>query len=123
MEPKLGWPTLKQPTFNWGATDKYTELENVRLEVNDIFKSYNENDTENINYQKLATQTRYAIHRHFTKAEQETCNTVKHFKQQIPPATQWDHQIPSILQIKQTKWGKCKGMDGKAQKSSGRMQL
>ena len=33
-------PMMKQPTFNWEAEDKYNELKNVRLEVNNIFKSY-----------------------------------------------------------------------------------
>ena len=27
--PKLGGPTLKQPTFNWKAPDRYTELKNI----------------------------------------------------------------------------------------------
>ena len=35
--PRLGRPTMKQPTFNWEADDKYSELKNIRLEVNNIF--------------------------------------------------------------------------------------
>ena len=48
MGQKLGGPTMKQPTFYWGAMEKYTELKNFRLEVNNIFKMYNINNTEKI---------------------------------------------------------------------------
>ena len=39
--PRLGKPAMKQPNFNWEAEDKYNELKLFRLEVNNIFKSYN----------------------------------------------------------------------------------
>ena len=39
--PKLGGPTMKQPTFDWDAQDKYSELKTFRLEVNYIFSTYN----------------------------------------------------------------------------------
>ena len=38
--PRLGGPPMKQLTFNWEAEDKYNELKNLRLEVNNVFKSY-----------------------------------------------------------------------------------
>ena len=38
--PRLNRPIMKQTTFNWEAEDKYKELQNFRLEVNNIFKSY-----------------------------------------------------------------------------------
>ena len=44
--PGLGRPLMKQPTFNWKAEDKYNELKNFRLEVNNIFKLYNMPQTE-----------------------------------------------------------------------------
>ena len=44
--PKVGRPIVKQHTFNWEAEDKYNELKNLRLEVNNIFKSYNTPQTE-----------------------------------------------------------------------------
>ena len=34
--PKLGGPALKQPQFNWEATDKYTEWKAFILEVRNI---------------------------------------------------------------------------------------
>ena len=40
FRPRLGRPIMKQPTFNWEAEDKYNELKNFRLGVNNITKSY-----------------------------------------------------------------------------------
>ena len=37
--PKLGGPTMKQPTFDWDAQDKYSELKTFRLEVNNILST------------------------------------------------------------------------------------
>ena len=37
--PNIGRPVMKQPNFNWEADDKYNKLKNLRLEVNNIFKS------------------------------------------------------------------------------------
>ena len=39
--PKLGSPTLKQPTFNWEAPDKYTEWKAFILEVRNVLSTYN----------------------------------------------------------------------------------
>ena len=39
--PKIGRPAMKQPSFNWEVDDKYNELKNFRLEVNNIITSYN----------------------------------------------------------------------------------
>ena len=35
--PKIGGPTMKQPTFEWNAEDKYCELKTFRLEVNNVY--------------------------------------------------------------------------------------
>ena len=42
MGPKVGRHSLKQPTLNWTAKDKYNELNNLEMAVNNIFmtKSY-----------------------------------------------------------------------------------
>ena len=45
-ELKLGGPLLKQPSFEWGVSEKYTELRYLRLKENNIFKTCNVNDTE-----------------------------------------------------------------------------
>ena len=39
---------MKQPIFNLEAEDKYNELKNFRLEVNNIFKLYSMPQTEQI---------------------------------------------------------------------------
>ena len=31
---------MRNPTFNWAAEDKYNEIKNLRLEVNNILKLY-----------------------------------------------------------------------------------
>ena len=46
--PKIDRAVMKQHTFNWKAEDKYKELTNFRLEVNNIFKSYNALQIEKI---------------------------------------------------------------------------
>ena len=38
--PKIGGPDMKQPTFNWEAENKYSELKTFRLEVNNILAMY-----------------------------------------------------------------------------------
>ena len=44
--PKLGTPTLKQPSFNWEALDKCTELKTFKLEANNILSTYNMPEAE-----------------------------------------------------------------------------
>ena len=39
--PKIGGPTMKQPTFGWDPEDKYSELKTFRLEVNNVLSTYN----------------------------------------------------------------------------------
>ena len=46
--PKLGGPTMKQPTFNWEADDKYSELKTFRLEVSNILTTYNTPQAEQL---------------------------------------------------------------------------
>ena len=41
MQPKLSGSILRQSTFDWSGTDKYTQLRNFRLKVNNIFETYN----------------------------------------------------------------------------------
>ena len=46
--PKLGGPTLKQPTFDWEAPDKYTELKAFILEVRNVLSMYNTQEADKI---------------------------------------------------------------------------
>ena len=48
MGPKLDGLSLKQPLFGWNLTNKYAECGNFKLEVNNIFKIYNINQSDNI---------------------------------------------------------------------------
>ena len=46
--PKLGGPMMKQPIFDWGAPDKYSELKAFRLEVNNVLSTHNMPEAEKI---------------------------------------------------------------------------
>ena len=50
MGPKVCGPSIKQPNFDCNAIDKYTELKNFEMEVNNIFLifSYNVSDLEKV---------------------------------------------------------------------------
>ena len=48
MGPKLGRPTLKQPTFNWSTMNKYSEFWNFKLEASNVFQTYNANNTDRV---------------------------------------------------------------------------
>ena len=39
--PKLGSPVLKQPNFNWGAADKYTEWKAFIIKERNMLSTYN----------------------------------------------------------------------------------
>ena len=45
---RQGGPKMKQPTFTWEEKDKYNELRNFKLEVNNIFRSYGTPQAEQI---------------------------------------------------------------------------
>ena len=44
-EPKVGL-RMRQPTLNWDTEDKYDEVKKLRLEVYNVFKSYDMSDIE-----------------------------------------------------------------------------
>ena len=46
--PKLGGSVLKQPQFNWEATDKYMEWKAFRLEVRNVLSMYNSQKQDKI---------------------------------------------------------------------------
>ena len=46
--PRIGVPTIKQPTFDWNAEDKYSELKTFRLEVNNVLSTYNTLETDKL---------------------------------------------------------------------------
>ena len=46
--PRLGSPTMNQPTFDWNVQDKYSELKTFQLEVNNILYTYNTPEMEKL---------------------------------------------------------------------------
>ena len=65
----------KKPTFNWEAEDKHHEFKTIRIEVNNVFKSYNTPQTEKIAIIKKWLGLQFLeilIH-----TEKERCNIVE----------------------------------------------
>ena len=46
--PKIGGPAMKQPTFDWDAEDRYTELKTLSLAVNNALLTYNTPQTDKL---------------------------------------------------------------------------
>ena len=49
---------MKQPTFNWDAEDKYSELKTFRLKVNNILSTYNTPQMEQLAMVKIGWEGR-----------------------------------------------------------------
>ena len=73
--PKLGSPTLKQPTFNWEVPDKYTEWKAFILEVRNVLSTYNTQEADKIPMVKnwLGRRGLHYIESLMTN-EKEVCN-------------------------------------------------
>ena len=73
MVPKVNGCSLKQPTFDWKAKDKNTELKNFEMEVTNIFltNSYNISNAE-----KIPVTKNWLHFRLLTDAEQEAFSNV-----------------------------------------------
>ena len=76
--PKIGSPTMKQPTFDWDAEDNYSELKTFRLEVNNILSTYNTPQTDKLTLVKnwLGRKGLQYLET-LTSTEKETCNTLE----------------------------------------------
>ena len=74
--PKLGGPTLKQPTFDWEAPDKYTELKTFKLEVLNVLSTYNMPEDRYSSNSKKHWLGRKGLHYVETlmASEKEACN-------------------------------------------------
>ena len=76
--PNLGAPTMKQPTFDWEAPDKYSELKTFRLGVNKVLSTHNTPEAE-----KLAVVKNWLGRKglHYLETlmmeESKTCNTLE----------------------------------------------
>ena len=76
--PKLGGPVLKQPLFNWEATDKYMEWKAFRLEVRNVLFMYNAKEKDKIAMVKNWLG-RKGLHylESLTETEKHACNTLQ----------------------------------------------
>ena len=76
--PKIDGPVMRQLSFNWNADNKYSELKNFRLEVNNIFALYNTPCTEQLAIVKnwLARKGMQFIES-LIHEEKEKCNTIE----------------------------------------------
>ena len=78
MGPRLGRPARKQPKFNCKAEGKYNKLKNFKLEVNNVFTTYNTSQTEQLAIIKnwLGRKGLQFIES-LTQMEKERCNTTE----------------------------------------------
>ena len=76
--PKLGSSALKQPDFNWEASDKYTEWKAFILEVRNVLSTYNAQETDKITMVKnwLGRKGLHYIES-LTEGEKEACCTLE----------------------------------------------
>ena len=76
--PNLGSPALKQPQFNWEATDKYTEWKAFILEVRNILSMHNAQEQDKVAMVKnwLGRKGLYYFES-LTEAEKHACNTLQ----------------------------------------------
>ena len=76
--PKLGSPALKQPQFNWEATDKYTEWKAFIFEVRNVLSTNNAQEQDKIAIVKNWL-CRKGLHylESLTEAEKQACDTLQ----------------------------------------------
>ena len=78
MGPRPGGPTLKQPNFNWDVEVKYNKLKIFRLEINNIFKSYNTSQAEQLAIiKKWLGRKGLQFIELLTETEKERCNSTE----------------------------------------------
>ena len=78
QRPKVGGLALKQPQFNWDATDTYTEGKAFVLEVRNVISTYNAHEQEKIAMIKnwLGRKGLHYIES-FTEVEKQACGTLQ----------------------------------------------
>ena len=76
--PKVGGPTLRQPSFNWEVTEKYTEWKAFILKVRNVPPTYNLQETDKIAMVKnwLGRKGLHYIES-LTGGEKEKCSTLE----------------------------------------------
>ena len=76
--PKIGSPTLQQPSYDCEVPDQYTELKTFKLEVNNVLSTYNMPEAENVAVVKnwLGKKGLYYF-KTLMAAEGEACNMLE----------------------------------------------
>ena len=98
MGPKVDGLMMKQPTFNWDMDDKYNELKNFRLGVNNVFKLYTMTNIEMAaKLKKWLGRKGLQLLQTLTQVEQETCETACHILKDISPKPKLTEAIPQPL--------------------------
>ena len=76
--PKIGSPALRQASFNWEATDKYTEWKAFILEVRYVLTAFNLQETDKIAMVKnWMGRKRLHYIESLTEGEKERCGTLE----------------------------------------------
>ena len=76
--PKVGGPTLKQPSFNWEVTDKYTEWKAFIIEVRNMLSTYNIEEMDKIAMVKnWLGRNRLHYIESLMEGEKETCGMLE----------------------------------------------
>ena len=76
--PKVGGPMLRQPSFNWKATEKYTKWKAFILEVRNVMTTYNLQEMDKIAMVKnwLGRKGLHYI-KSLTEEEKEKCGMLE----------------------------------------------
>ena len=75
---RIGGPTMKQPTFDWDAEDKYSGLKTIRLEVNIVLSTYHTPQTDKLALVKNWSRRKGLQYLEtLTTKEKEACNMLE----------------------------------------------
>ena len=111
--PKVGGPVLKQPSFNWEATDKYTDWKAFLLKVRNVLSTYNLQEMDKIAMVKnwLGRKGLHYIES-LMEGEKETCGMLEGLVDTLATTftPQYSRTIKS-LQFKQLHRIEGKGID------------
>ena len=76
--PKIGRLAMKHPSFNLEADNKYSNLKNFRLEVNNMISTYNTPQAEQLAIvQKRLDRKGLQFIKLLTHVEKDRCNTLE----------------------------------------------
>ena len=111
--PKVDGPTLKQPSFNWEVTDKYTKWKAFILEVQNVLSTYNLQEMDKIAMVKnwLGRKGLHYIES-LMEGEKETCGMLEGLADTLATKfrSQYNQTIKS-LQFRQLHRIEDKGID------------